>query len=266
MTTAICGIRSARHPRLVEEDAAEVIAIGEDLRLERQERASRVDQIDAGQAVLERDLLRADVLPDGHRIVRAALDGRVVGDDQDFAAGHAADAGDDAGRRAPRCRTDPTRRAERARGTVSRGSSSLSMRSRDRQLALLAVTLDVSIAAAAPDDGGPFAQLGDERRQARIVRPEQLRTGIDLGVDDIHVWRRGGRQLIRERAVTASAVTSRSSPSCSGRQDSARPRACGTSRRHSARTAPCRHPDASARSARALGLTQACWAPAWPGL
>ena len=87
------------HPRLVEEDAAEVIAIGKDLRLKRQERASRVDQIDAGQAVLERDFLSADVLPDGHRIVRPALDGRVVGDDQDFAAGHAPDAGDDPRRR-----------------------------------------------------------------------------------------------------------------------------------------------------------------------
>ena len=41
-----------RHPRLVEEDAAEVIAIGEDLRLERQERAAGVDQVDARQAVL----------------------------------------------------------------------------------------------------------------------------------------------------------------------------------------------------------------------
>ena len=51
-----------RHPRLVEEDAAEVIAIGEDLGLQRQERAAGVHQIHARQPVLQRDLLRAHVL------------------------------------------------------------------------------------------------------------------------------------------------------------------------------------------------------------
>ena len=70
-----------RHARLVEEDAAEVIAIGEHLRLQRQERAAGIDQVDAGQAVLQRDLLRADVLLDRHRKVGAAFDRRVVGDD-----------------------------------------------------------------------------------------------------------------------------------------------------------------------------------------
>ena len=75
-----------RHPRLVEEDAAEVLAIGEDLGLQRQERAARVDQVDAGQPVLQRDFLRAQVLLHRQRIVGAALDGRVVGDDQHLAA------------------------------------------------------------------------------------------------------------------------------------------------------------------------------------
>ena len=70
-----------RHPRLVEEDPAEVIAVGEHLGLQRQERAARVDEVDAGQPVVERDLLRAQVLLDGDRVVGPALDGRVVGDD-----------------------------------------------------------------------------------------------------------------------------------------------------------------------------------------
>ena len=110
-----------RHPRLVEEDAAEVLAIGKDLGLQRQERAARVDEVDAGQAVLERDLLRAQVLLDRERVVGAALDRGVVGDDQHLAARDAADAGDEPGRRAPRRRTGPRRRAARARGTASRG-------------------------------------------------------------------------------------------------------------------------------------------------
>ena len=53
------------HPRLIEEDAPEVLAIRKDLGLQRQKRAAGVDQIDARQPVLERDLLRAHVLLDG---------------------------------------------------------------------------------------------------------------------------------------------------------------------------------------------------------
>ena len=71
-----------RHPRLVEEDAAEVLAVGKDLGLQRQEGAAGVDEVDAGQPVLERDLLRAQVLLHGDRVVGAALDGGVVGDDR----------------------------------------------------------------------------------------------------------------------------------------------------------------------------------------
>ena len=86
-----------RHPRLVEEDAPEVVAVGEDLVLHRQERAAGVDEVDARQPVLERDLLRAQVLLDRQRVVGAALDGRVVADDHHVAAVHESDAGDDAG-------------------------------------------------------------------------------------------------------------------------------------------------------------------------
>ena len=71
-----------RHARLVEEDPPEVIAIGKDLGLQRQKRAARIDQVDARQPVLERDLLRAHVLLDGDRVVGAALDRRIVGDDR----------------------------------------------------------------------------------------------------------------------------------------------------------------------------------------
>ncbi len=57
----------------------------------------RIDQIDAGQPVLARDLLRAQMLLHRDRIIGAAFDRRVVGDDHAFAALDAADAGDDAG-------------------------------------------------------------------------------------------------------------------------------------------------------------------------
>ena len=88
-----------RHARLVEEDAAEVVAVGEDLGLQRQEGAAGIDQVDAGQPVLQRDLLGADMLLDGQRIVRAPLDCRVVGDDEHLASRDAADPRHEARRR-----------------------------------------------------------------------------------------------------------------------------------------------------------------------
>ena len=85
-----------RHPGLVVEDPAEVVAVGEDLRLEREERTARVDEVDAREAVLEGDLLRAEVLLHRDREVGPSLHGRVVRDDHDVAPRDAADAGDDA--------------------------------------------------------------------------------------------------------------------------------------------------------------------------
>ena len=84
------------HLRLVEEDAAEMVAVGEHLGLMRQVRAPAVDEIDARQPVLLGDLLSAEVLLDGQRIIGAALHRRVVADDHHLAARDAADPRDQA--------------------------------------------------------------------------------------------------------------------------------------------------------------------------
>ena len=83
-----------RHARLVVEDAPEVALVGKNLVLEWQECAAGIDQIDAGQMILARDILRAQVLLHRHGVVGAAFDRGVVGDDDAFAAADAADAGD----------------------------------------------------------------------------------------------------------------------------------------------------------------------------
>ena len=121
-----------RHARLVVEDAPEMVAVREDLGLQRQECAARVDEVHAGQLVLGCDLLRAQVLLDRERVVGAALDGGVVGDDHALLAVHDADAGHDARPRriavvhavsGERRELEPGRCPDRAAGRSARAPS-----------------------------------------------------------------------------------------------------------------------------------------------
>jgi hypothetical protein len=104
---AACGAR-AEHGRdlrdalrrevgLVVEALPEPPHVREQLVLQREVAAARVDEVDAGQAILQRDLLRARVLARRHRVVGAALDRRVVAHDDDLATADAPDACDDPG-------------------------------------------------------------------------------------------------------------------------------------------------------------------------
>jgi hypothetical protein len=66
-------------------DPAKVVLVRKNLRLERQEDAARIHQIDAGQVVFQGDFLRPEVFSDRFRKIAPALDGRIVGDDHAFA-------------------------------------------------------------------------------------------------------------------------------------------------------------------------------------
>ena len=68
--------------------------VRENLILLGEERAPGVDKIEAGQAVLPGDVLRAQMLLDRQRIVSAALDGRVIRRDHALPPRNAAYAGD----------------------------------------------------------------------------------------------------------------------------------------------------------------------------
>jgi hypothetical protein len=78
-----------------------VLAVGEDLVLHRKERAAGVDEVDAGQAILQRHFLGPQVLLHGDRVVGASFDGGVVGHHDALAAGHPPDPGDHASAGAP---------------------------------------------------------------------------------------------------------------------------------------------------------------------
>ena len=174
-----------RHPRLVEEDASEMVAIGKHLGLQRQERAAGVDEVHAGQTVLQRDVLRAHVLLDGDREVRPALHRRVVGDDDHFAAGDAADAGDESG--PGRIAVVHVERRERRELQKRRtGIEQPIDPVADRQLALLAMPFDVLRAAALAGGEQTLLQLGDEPQHAVTVALKGRVAGIDVRVEDYH--------------------------------------------------------------------------------
>ena len=82
------------HVRLVVEDPAKVLAIGKYLVLARQVGTAGVDQIDARQAVLLGNRLGAQMLLHRQRIIGAAFDRRIVGDNHAFNTFNAADTGD----------------------------------------------------------------------------------------------------------------------------------------------------------------------------
>jgi hypothetical protein len=71
-----------------------MFAVREDLVLQRQERAIRIDEIDARQSIGFSDFLGAKMLFHRHRVVGSALHGSVVGEDHALLARHPADTGD----------------------------------------------------------------------------------------------------------------------------------------------------------------------------
>ena len=152
---------AGRQVGLVEEDPAEVLAVGEDVVLHRQEGAAGVDEVDARQVVVGGDGLRAQVLLDGDRVVGAALDGGVVGDHDAVAAADPADAGDDAGGGhgvvVHAGRGERAELEERAAG-VEQPVDPVA----HEQLAAVGVLGPRRVTAAAPDDGQPRPQVVDD--------------------------------------------------------------------------------------------------------
>ena len=219
------------HPGLVVEDAAEVVAVREDLGLERQERAAAVDEVEARQPVLERDLLGAQVLLDRHRVVGAALDRRVVGDDHAGRALDAADAGDDPGAR--RIVVVQAGRGERAQleeggARVDEPVDPLA----DGELAALAVALDRAVVAAgaATGDGRlAGAQVVDQRGHRVVVGARLRGVRVQPAAQDGH-GREDSPAGTDRRPVSSGGHATPSSLPHPGRRARARRRvvaACG---------------------------------------
>ncbi len=153
---------------------------GKHLVLQRQERAAGVDQVDAGQVVLARDFLRAQVLLHRHREVGAALDRGVVGDDHHFLSHHPADAADHAGGgRGVVVHAFGGERGdlEERRARVEQGGDAIAR----QQLAALGVLVARLLAAAVGGARQAGVEFVDQRAVVGDVVLEILRAGIDAG-------------------------------------------------------------------------------------
>ena len=169
-----------RHVGLIVEDAAEMLAIREHLVLVRQVRPAAVDEVDAREAVLLGNFLRAQVLLDGHRVIRAAFDRRVVADDHHLAAFNPAHACDHAraGRgavihamRSRRADFQKRRaRVEKARDPVAR-----------QQLAALHMPVPGPFAAAQRRSLSRLADFGHRVQMRLPVRLESRITRREIG-------------------------------------------------------------------------------------
>src|SRR5439155_10474601 len=173
------------HDRLVVEDPAEMLLVGKHLGLERKEDAARVDQVDRGHPVLERDLLRADVLLDRGGVVGPALHRGVVRDDHALAPGDHAHAGHDprgwdlviveAARRQGRELEERGVGIEKALDPLAR-----------QELPPAPVELDRLLRAAPPDRLEALLQIA---RQGLMVLPIGLKFGalrLQVALQDAH--------------------------------------------------------------------------------
>jgi hypothetical protein len=161
-----------------------VVPVGEDLGLQREEGAARVDEVQARQAVLARDLLRAEVLLDGERVVRAAFHRRVVRDDHALPTLDDADPRDDAGGRCVAVVELPRGEGvqlEEGRARIHEPVDPLSR----RELAARAMALDRLLAAARSHERRTLSQLGDELLHRRAAALERV-VACDLGREHRH--------------------------------------------------------------------------------
>ena len=157
-----------------------MLFVGKDLVLQRQERAAGIDQVDAGEPILQRDFLRAQVLLHRHGVVRPAFHRGVVGDDHDLADLDAPDAGDDARRGgvvAVHAECGELRELEEGGAGIEERAHALAR----QQLAARGV-LRLGVGAAALGDARDArAQVLYQLAVVLGVRLERLAAGVELG-------------------------------------------------------------------------------------
>ncbi len=174
-----------RQRALIAEDAAGVVAVGEEIGLQRQEAARAVAEVHDRQPVLDRDVERAHDLLDRQRVPRAALHRSVVGLNDHFAPADDADAGHLPGARhlAVVGHVGGERRElEERRAGIEQQREPVA----DEELSLARETLEVALRAAGPRLLLAAAKLGDEPPVVLAVGEERVGADVDVGLDASH--------------------------------------------------------------------------------
>jgi hypothetical protein len=162
-----------------------MIAVWKHFVLARQECATRVDEVDAGQVILFGNLLRAQVLLDRQRVVGSAFNCRVVGHDHALKAVNTPDAGDDSGARdivavhlprgLPAYFKEVSVLVEQCTDTIAR-----------QQFAAFQVFVPRALGPALHDVLVYLTQVIRKRLVRFAIFLEVVRRAIDLGLDDGH--------------------------------------------------------------------------------
>ena len=174
-----------RHRRLIVENAAEMIAVRKDVGLIGQVRAPGVDQVDARQIVLARDVLGAQMFLHRHRVIRAALHGRVVADDHAFVTRDPAEPGDDAGGGdgiVVHAVCGKLGELEKRRSHIEQRAHSLAR----QQLAASGMSFPGHGTAALLDLGDTGFQVSHQCGERVAVAHERGTSGVEAGFDDGH--------------------------------------------------------------------------------
>ena len=182
-------------------------AIGEDIVLEGQESAPGIDQVDARQVVLGRDVLGAQVLLHRHRKVGSALDGGVVDDDHALDPAHPADPGDETGGGRLAVVHVPRRELGELEERGARVEE-LAHPLAGEELAAGEVTLARPLAAAPLDLRHLGAEVLDEGGHRPCVLAELGGPRVHAALDDGHRFR---LPLFVARAVARRQAVSRNS-------------------------------------------------------
>ena len=168
-----------------------MLLVREHLVLQRQKRATGVDEVEAGQVVLQRDFLRAQMFLHGHREVSAALDGGIVRDNQHLDTIDPADAGYHAGTRrriVVHAVSGERREFKKRRTRVEQGADAFAR----QQLAAVGVPGACLVTAAERGLGHLGAPFVDGHAQLRRIGLEVRTAGINLTVDGRHAGFRFG--------------------------------------------------------------------------
>ena len=152
--------------------------------------------------VLLGDLLRPQVLLDRQRVVRAALDRRVVGDDHARAALHDANARDDPGRRDDAVVEVPGgQRAELEEGAIGIDEAVDALTG--QQFAATEVLGTRGLRASAGDDSAALCEQRDQLRHVRGASGERLTGSVDVSGENRHLR---SREVYGVRPIGRSPV------------------------------------------------------------